>query len=230
MATLTTNHKLQKSEYYGYKTFGIHFAPHKLSNHNVCPTASQGCINSCLNKAGMGVYNKIQNLRIKKTKRFFDNKKVFLLQTIGEVETQVRRCNKNNLIPAFRLNLTSDIAWEDLKILGNNIMELFPHVQFYDYTSNFARMMKFLNGELPSNYHLTFSRKENNQWDCVRVMERGGNVAAVFHKELPESFLGVKVINGLINDLRFLDPKGVIVGLLALGPRAKSDNSGFVIK
>ena len=55
------------------------------------------------------------------------------------------------------------------------------------------------------------------------------NIAVVFKgKELPETYKGRKVINGDISDHRFLDPAGVVVGLLAKG-KAKKDNSGFTI-
>jgi hypothetical protein len=53
------------------------------------------------------------------------------------------------------------------------------------------------------------------------------NIAAVF-KELPEKYIGRPVINGDETDLRFLDPKGVIVGLKAKG-KAKKDTTGFVV-
>lgn len=52
------------------------------------------------------------------------------------------------------------------------------------------------------------------------------NVAAVFHK-LPETWLGYPVMDGDDSDLRFLDPKGHIVGLKSKG-QAKHDTSGFV--
>jgi len=38
----------------------------------------------------------------------------------------------------------------------------------------------------------------------------------------------LQVIDGDKDDLRFLDPKGVVVGLIAKG-KAKRDTSGFVI-
>jgi len=44
---------------------------------------------------------------------------------------------------------------------------------------------------------------------------------------MPETYNGITVFNGDDSDLRFLDPKGVIVGLYAKG-RAKKDTSGFV--
>jgi len=230
MSLLTTNTKLKKSKKLNYDSFGIHFSPATLSGKNVCPSASKGCIASCLNIAGYGAYNKVQSARIKKTKKFFDNKKNFILDLIGEIETQVRRSNKNNKIPTFRLNLTSDIAWESIRIYGKNVMEMFPHVQFYDYTKTFSRMKKFLDGKMAPNYHLTFSRSESNHITCEKVLAMGGNVAMVFYKEMPKSYMGNPVVEGLSHDLRFLDPKGCIVGLLALGPKAKNDTSGFVIR
>jgi hypothetical protein len=51
----------------------------------------------------------------------------------------------------------------------------------------------------------------------------------VFRGKLPDTYQGKKVINGDENDLRFLDPKGVIVGLVEKG-RAKKDASGFVVE
>jgi hypothetical protein len=90
-------------------------------------------------------------------------------------------------------------------------------------------MLAFLDGKLPSNYSLTFSRSETNETQCLEVLKRGGNVAVVFRsKVLPTHWNGFPVINGDENDLRFLDPKGVVVGLTAKG-KAKSDTSGFVV-
>jgi hypothetical protein len=44
---------------------------------------------------------------------------------------------------------------------------------------------------------------------------------------MPATYNGLPVFNGDDSDLRFLDPKGVIVGLYAKG-RARKDTSGFV--
>ena len=90
-------------------------------------------------------------------------------------------------------------------------------------------MFAFLDGTLPKNYNLTFSRSETNENDCISILKRGGNVAVVFRgKALPTHWQGFPVINGDENDLRFLDPKGVVVGLSAKG-KAKTDTSGFVV-
>lgn len=230
MSLLTTNTKLKKSLELGYKTFGIHLAPSDLSGKDVCPSASVGCRAACLNFAGYGAYPKIQQARIRKTQLFTSNNKAFLQTLIGEVETAIRRTNKNGLIPCFRLNLTSDIPWENIKIDGKNIMEMFPDVQFYDYGKNLKRMIKFLMGEMPKNYHLTFSRSETNQDACEIVMGMGGSVAMVFKDRIPKKYMGKKVVEGDSNDLRFLNPNGVIIGLIAKGTKGKKDTSGFVIE
>ena len=54
-------------------------------------------------------------------------------------------------------------------------------------------------------------------------------MAVVFEGDLPICFLGRKVIDGDTDDLRFLDPTNVVVGLKAKGD-ARHDTSGFVIR
>ncbi len=100
---------------------------------------------------------------------------------------------------------------------------MFPQVQFYDYTKVLGRKV----GDIP-NYHLTFSNADGNINDVLAAIQAGLNIAVVFKKELPKTYLGLPVINGDETDLRFLDPKGVIVGLKAKG-KAKKDTSGFVV-
>ena len=124
---------------------------------------------------------------------------------------------------AVRLNVLSDLPWYNMIEMSE-----YPNIQFYDYTPNVSRMIQFLRGELPENYHLTFSRKENNQSKVELIASMGGNIAAVFDT-LPATYLGKKVVDGDDTDLRFMDDKNVIVGLKAKG-RGKKDTSGFVIK
>src|SRR5215471_12582188 len=84
-----------------------------------------------------------------------------------------------------------------------------------------------------SNYHLTFSHSEDNLQDCLDALAQGVNVAVVFGNKksepLPEYWHGYPVYNGDETDLRFTDPKGVVVGLYAKG-QAKKDCSGFVVR
>lgn len=236
MQTILTksNTKIGKGEKYGWTTFGIHLAPYKSSGKNVCPNASKGCADACLNSAGYGKFDSVQEARIKKTKWYHDRKEEFLEKLYKEIAAKVKSASKkDNEKICFRLNLTSDIFWEKVKYKGKTMMEHFPDVQFYDYTKNLGRMMNFIQGNFPKNYYLTFSRSEDNDEKVNIVLGCGGNVAVVFDKKLPKTFRGRRVIDATEHDLRFKDPKGkkwgVVCGLVALGD-AKTDDSGFVIK
>lgn len=230
MKLLTTaNAKIRKGEKIGFKTFGIHLAPASLSGFNVCKDASAGCAASCLNTAGMGAFSNVQLARIEKTRLFFKNKVAFLAQLIKEIAAAIKSAEKQGLTAVFRLNLTSDLPWEKIKLNDKTVFQLFPQVTFYDYTKSPERMTAFLAGEMPKNYHLTFSKSETNGAIAESILKSGGNVAMVFRKSLPSKWLGAEVINGDETDLRFLDGTGKIIGLVEKG-KAKKDESGFVIE
>ena len=219
MKLLTTkNYKTEKGLAFGYSTAILHLAPFTLSGKNVCPKASNGCAKACLNTSGHGRYAMVQNARKNRTLRFFNDKTQFEMDLIADIKTVVRRAGKNGLIPTVRINGTSD-----LPTLAIKTAKLFPDVQFYDYT----KIAKTFEKELPKNYHLTFSRSETNEGECLELLKKGVNVAMVF-KSMPKTYKGFEVVSGDDSDLRFLDKKGVIVGLSAKG-RAKHDTSGFVI-
>jgi hypothetical protein len=224
------NAKIVKGEKLGYITKGLHFSPANKSGHEVCRWRSKGCTMACLDTAGRGQMNMIQNSRIAKTKLFFEQQFDFLAKLQKEIASAIKSAKKKEMKAVFRPNLTSDIAWESVffdEEKPQTIFDKFPETQMYDYTKSFGRMAQFLNGELPKNYHLTFSRSENNQKLVEMVLAMGGNVAVVFRDQLPKTWKGVEVINGDENDLRFLDKKGVIVGLIEKG-LAKKDETGFV--
>lgn len=230
----TANPKTQKGASKGYLTFILHLAPYTLSGlGNVCPKASAGCIAACLNTAGRGgmfkkgeTTNRIQQARIRKTRMFFQDKPGFFEALHADIKKAIAYASKKGLTPVFRLNGTSDLSWEKYGFSINgkeytNVFDAFPNVQFYDYTAVMGRKIGGI-----SNYSLTFSAKENNDSDIEKAIKQGLNIAMVFNK-LPDNYLGLPVINGDETDLRFLDSKGVIVGLKAKG-KAKHDNSGFV--
>jgi hypothetical protein len=210
----------------GYLTAIQYLAPHTVSGFNVCKHASNGCAKGCLNTAGRGKTNIVQQARINRTKLFFNNKSLYKRTLFEEIEQFVKRCNRLNEKPAIRLNGTSDLPWEDI---FPDMFTDFNMVQFYDYTKYVNRMLNFVKGRLPENYHLTFSRSEVNNSDCLEILRKGGNVAVVFDsKQLPSKWNRFKVNNADSHDLRFLDPFGV-QGLYAKG-RAKKDTTGFVVK
>jgi hypothetical protein len=226
------NSKIVKGEKLGYITKGIHFAPANLSGFEVCQWRSKGCTMSCLNTAGRGQMQRTQDSRIAKTKLFFNQQVDFLAKLSKEISSSIKSATKKGMKSVFRLNLTSDIAWESVffnEDQPKTIFDKFSSTQFYDYTKSFKRMAQYLgkHKEFPSNYHLTFSLSETNQKLGEMVLEMGGNVAVVFRKQLPKTWKGYEVVNGDENDLRFLDKKGVVVGLIEKG-MAKKDETGFV--
>ncbi len=226
----TANPKIQKGTKQGYLSFILHLAPADLSGREVCPKRTAGCTSACLNTAGRGGMfrkgentNVIQKARIRKTQYFFENREAFMDDLVGDIMRAVNYARRKGLIPVFRLNGTSDLSWEKYptRYGAENIFAQFPTLQFYDYTKVLGRKV----ADIP-NYHLTFSAAESNQQDTVNAIIQGMNVAVVFDR-IPETYMGRPVFNADDTDLRFLDPKGVILGLKAKG-RAKKDTSGFV--
>ena len=220
----TANPKIQKGTKLGYLSFILHLAPADLSGREVCPKRTQGCTAACLNTAGRGgifkrgeTTNMIQRARIRKTERFFNDRQGFLRDLEQDIVRAIRFAERRGLTPVFRLNGTSDLAWEKY-----GIIQKFPGVQFYDYTKVLGRRVEHL-----PNYHLTFSAADGNDADVSRAMLKDMNVAVVFDR-IPETYKGRPVFNADDTDLRFLDPKGVVLGLKAKG-RAKRDTSGFVV-
>tara|TARA_R100000388_G_C7222268_1_gene149650 strand:- start:229 stop:951 length:723 start_codon:yes stop_codon:yes gene_type:complete len=207
-----------------YRILRLNLAPSDLSGFNVCPMASVGCKAACLHTAGNPIFQKQKDKgRINRTRYYMQSRVEFLNQLTKEIKNFEIWCNKNNFIPVVRLNTTSDISWEI-----HNIFELFPNIQFYDYTKIYKRAVKFVKGEYPKNYHLTYSLNEDNKDLAFNILKMGGNISAVFRKDLPNTYKGYKVVNGDEHDLRFLDLQNAIVGLKAKG-KAKTDYSGFVL-
>jgi hypothetical protein len=231
------NPKLKKGRARGYASAVLHLAPSDLSGLNVCQFASPGCKAACLNTAGHGgiirrgeTTNAVQLARIARTRLFRLNRFAFNALLVQAIETHIRRALRKGLTPVVRLNGTSDLPWERLRLNdGRTVLETFPEIQFYDYTKHPKRAIANARGEHPANYHLTFSRSETNAADVADVLAAGGNVAVVFAHDLPDVYAGVRVTSGDLDDLRFKDPRGVVVGLKAKG-RGKRDLSGFVVQ
>ena len=235
LLNVDANAKTVKGQKKGYLTAVLYFAPANLSGYEVCPMRSAGCTAACLNTAGRAgiikrgeTTNPIQLARIAKTRWYFEDREAFMAQLIKEIGAFLRKAERMGLTPTVRLNGTSDIPWERIPVPfgGTNIMALFPDVQFYDYTKRANRR------DLPRNYHLTFSLAEDNDENAAKALINGMNVAAVFFKvpvgaRYHLTGYDVEVVDGDENDLRFLDPHLVIVGLKAKG-KARTDQSGFV--
>ncbi len=196
---------------------------------NVCANAElAGCHEPCLNTAGRGKQNNVQNWRMGKTERFWLEREGFMIDLINDLRQFQNKCAKLGVKPCVRLNGTSDIRWENIQVDGKSVMEWYPDIQFYDYTKIANRRVDHL-----KNYHLTFSYSAANPAYKRQVdiaLARGMNVAVVFRDKTnhPTTFLDRPVVNGDADDLRFLDPAGSVVALYAKG-RAKKDTTGFVV-
>jgi hypothetical protein len=227
LLNLDHNAKTVKGQKRGYKTAILYLAPTTLSGYQVCPMATAGCTAACLNTAGQGVFANVQKARITKTKFFFTHREEFMTQLVCELTKFVAKTRKEGFEPVVRLNGTSDILWEHIRAFKAwpNVMAFFPDVQFYDYTKHIPSKRQ----DKPANYHLTYSVSDDpaSHARALQALHHGWNVAVVFRKVLPETFLGHPVVNGDQDDLRFLDAQGVIVGLKAKGS-AKHDTTGFV--
>jgi hypothetical protein len=252
-----SNPKVEKGLGAGFWTFILHLAPAKLSGYEVCAMRTTGCTVGCLNLAGQGglmagvsrltfdmvnggKVNAVQAARIRKTRHFFEAREAFIRELVDDVARAVKAARRKGLVPVIRLNGTSDIRWETVPCVRDgvtycNIMEAFPDVQFYDYTKLPDRR------GLPANYALTFSLADGNEAKAIAAFKAGMNVAAVFRdKATVARFMAsgivlrsgpvtveAPMVSGDETDLRFLDPKGCIVGLYAKGNAVK-DRSGFV--
>ena len=235
------NAKTIKGDGSEYLTGILYMKPWKISvgnkTFNSCSMAEQaGCIEGCLNTAGRAgiikkgeTSNTIQDARLRKAKWFYSDRDSFMIQLMQDIAKFQTYCNKRDIQPVIRLNGTTDIRWELIKVDGYTIFELFPRVQFYDYTKIANRNTSHI-----ENYHLTWSysgASEAYAGMMQRALDAGMNVATVFRKAFNYNYKwkGLPVVNGDADDLRILDPKGGhIVALYAKG-KAKKDTSGFVV-
>jgi len=233
------NAKTIKGDGKEYVTAIFYGTPFKLliddKEYNSCPLAEKAsCFKPCLNTAGRGgifkkgeTTNTVQDARKRKTTMFYKEREKFLDLLFQDITKFENKCIKAGVQACVRLNGTTDIQWEKIIVKDNkHIFALFPNVVFYDYTKIFKRDVSKI-----KNYSLTWSYSQANDWYSSHyktAVENGLNIAVVFRKELPNEFLNLKVIDGDKDDLRFLDPDNVVVGLKAKG-KARKDNSGFVI-
>jgi|TARA_R110001592_G_scaffold144726_5_gene368078 hypothetical protein len=230
------NFKAKKNLKLNVHTYYLSLSHSDLSGYNVCPMANKlstkennkgksNCSSVCVASNGNGRFQTVINSRLNKTKRFFEDRENFLDDLIGDITKAILYSEYYGFIPTFRLNAYSDIKWENIKIKSmdnKNIFELFPDIQFYDYT-------KIPNRVTPNNYSLTYSHY--GKMDITKnQIDKGYNVAMVFdsqkNDDLPKSYNGLSIVDGDKTDLRTgeNDGVGVIVGLRAKMSKANIKN------
>jgi hypothetical protein len=224
LGNVSSSHKMKLSEDFNVLSYILYLAPANKSGYNVCPMSTESCRALCLAESGharMDHRNRIARARVKKTKLFFEQRDFFMSWMIEEISTLSKRAAKKGMGFSVRLNGTSDISPLLFQVGGSVIMDLFPEIPFYDYTK-VPNRIKLLN-RFP-NYDLTFSYSGQNWEDCQRILDsKLARVAVVFEQDIPKQFKGYPVINGDQHDLRYLDDKGVIVGLKYKQTRTKLD-------
>jgi hypothetical protein len=219
--------KTIKGQKIGYLTGIVYLVP----DVKLCPHAKMaGCFDGCLNSAGRGAFDSVQNARKAKTQFFYDNRQAFLLSLCADIWTLKNKAAKLGLTPLVRPNGTSDVPYENLPVIdGQNIFQLFSDVQFYDYTKHPSRN---LTGKTAGNYDLTYSFSAITPKPIsIKGLSNPHNsrTAVVFQKQaaIPDTFRGWHVVDGDDTDVRHIEPKSVVVALYAKG-RAKRDTTGFV--
>jgi hypothetical protein len=148
---------------------------------------------------------------------------------VKEIEQAKAKAEKKGMKFSVRLNGTSDLQPTLFKHNGKVLFDIFPDVQFYDYTkvANRFRLIQQY-----KNYDLTFSYSGHNWNDCEHVLNNDyGRVAVVFEKNLPETYKGYKVIDGDAYDMRYVDDKKVIVGLKfkRVKNKVEKTNNAFIV-
>jgi hypothetical protein len=228
----TKSVKHRKAGKFGELTYSLYLAPAKTSGYEVCPGRTAECTKLCLNESGMNTMTRkdkgefINDSRITKTKLFFEQPEFFMDWLIFEIKAAQRKAIRMTYAFSIRINNTSDISPEDFQLNGVNILQMFPEVQFYDYTKVASRvdLMKIYN-----NYDVTFSYTGYNLTACQEMLLNKIRVAVVF-KNVPENFMGYPVVDGDENDLRYRD-EAVIIGLKYKRVRAKlNTNFKFVVQ
>jgi len=192
-----------------FSIYSLFLAPADSSGHEMCLWRSQDCTNICLNCSGKGALFSVQQARIRKTQRLVETPHDFFWSLLCEMDKADKRDGWG--IPVMRLNGTSDLPWD---FIAPQLFTHFKNWRFYDYTKSYRRALT----QESAAWDITLSYSGHNWDDCARVIQLGAaRVAMVFDvprgKPLPATYKGYRVIDGDKDDLRFLDPRGVIVGL-----------------
>lgn len=229
---------------------GVTLAPSKRSGVvNVCPHATAACILVCvLWFAGRTVTKTVRAAATKRTRLWFYNPARFYARLHRELLALAKRAARQGVRPFCRLNVASDIDHP------NDIATAHPTITLYDYTKSVERATAYGRGELPANYHVSYSVSERSTFADVRALNAlGVNMVVVFNSHyfgplhrygaLPSRVIfrdrttgeefTTDTVDGDIHDLRVpeFDGRGVVVALRAKGSktlRERAAQLGFI--
>jgi hypothetical protein len=229
---------------------GVTLAPSKRSGIvNVCPHATAACILVCvLWFAGRTVTSTVRAAATKRTRLWFYDAATFYARLSRELASLARKAARDNVRAFCRLNVASDIDHPH-EVITNH-----PTITMYDYSKDEEKAKAYGRGELPANYHVSYSVSERTTFNTARELNAMGvTMVVVFDshyfgplhrfgivpasvkfvsKATGESFT-VSTVDGDIHDLRVpeFDGRGVVVALRAKSGaklRARAIELGFI--
>jgi hypothetical protein len=182
-----------------------------------------GCFDLCLKSAGRGKFNNVVNARNNKSNLYNNDYEIFIKLLVSELQLHVTNCKKNNVNPSARLNVLSDIPYEN-----TFIFDLFEEIYFYDYTKR-ANRLKACNDI--KNYKLMFSYsgKQEYQKQVNQALQFDNPIAVVFKNEFPKTFLNRPVFDGDLSDIDNSTKDNHIIALKAKGSLARNSFNNFVV-
>ncbi len=230
----------------------LYLTPASKSGTNFCGRSTPGCVWSCLNSAGRGVFKSVIKARENRSQFIINFEKIFLTKVAYDIKKLVRSKEAAQDYPqkpelAIRLNGTSDLALVEM-LYENKLLEDIPtNVIFYDYTKYPEKVGAYKIGK--HRYFVTWSHSEDhfskalgkmvyNFKTSLQMLESGKLVAVVFMNQLPKFWFGYKVIDGDERDDLMIDVyptlkkgAGVVLGLRAKGKKIKDAEkaNGFPI-
>ena len=219
------NTKVRKSAKTKFKAKVIRIASlSMMPNNTLCPSrVIAGCEKPCLFTSGRGVMANVAEGRKRKTDWFMSDREGFLAQLRKEMHSFIRTCDRQSVMPVFRLNTISDVQWENNLELQDEFGDAF----FYDYTKLGGRLHK----PMPDNYKLMFSYSPMPAYQKQVTLALGTDVpiAVVGRGEMPETFLGRPCINGDDSDIVNVQSGRTVVWLKAKGDAKGTAGDGFVV-
>lgn len=229
---------------------GVTLAPSKRSGVvNVCPHATAACILVCvLWFAGRTVTRTVREAATKRTRLWFYDPARFYARLRRELNALARKAARDGVRAFCRTNVASDVDHPA------EVYESHPDVTFYNYTKNVETAAAYGRGELPANYHVSYSVSERTTFaDASMLHALGVNLVVVFNSHyfgplhrygaVPSRVIfrdrttgnefATDTVDGDIHDLRVpeFDGRGVCVPLRAKGSKTLRETAarmGFI--